>query len=119
MQFRSQTQNHPRLFIKFINFLKSLKKIFTFFFFVPSIENTNSKRSRPHSSKSVNNFASYKRKTKESKRADFHVSNFHYMLTVAGGGPKQAKGRFAPIGVKSKDFLWSGGPVLLELLIHY
>ena len=76
MQLRSQTQNHPRLFIKFINFLKSLKNIFTFFFLIPSIEHTNYKRSRPHSSKSVNNFASYKRKTKESKRADFHVTKF-------------------------------------------
>ena len=35
MKLRSQAQNHPRLFIKFINFLKSLKKIFTFFFSHP------------------------------------------------------------------------------------
>ena len=63
MQPRTQTQNHPRLFIKFLYFLKSLKNIFTFFFLVPSIEHTNSERSRPHSLKSVNNFASYKRKT--------------------------------------------------------
>ena len=82
MQLRSQTQNHPRLFIKFINFLKSLKKIFTFFFLVPSIEHTNSKRSRPHSLKSVNNFASYKRKTKESVRTYSCVLTFCILQTV-------------------------------------
>ena len=73
MQPRIHTQKHPRPFIKFLIFLNSSKKIFTFFFLVSSIEHTNSERTTLHSSKSVNNFGSYKQKTDDPVRFQFHV----------------------------------------------